>query len=336
MDSSGHGSWEYIMAIKNKGINDFRRSYKRAIIGHIIASHAVITLAVGATLVVTGIVHLSNPIFWAALMIAPSVSFVTIAIVLPASLAPMNNILAILMHRTGETTTLKPPISNAKNHTKTGFSAVVRAIQAADSSTPEADVSHRTEQMLTEALNHTSCGVILLDSDKNIISANRAAPITKGQDGIPIIALDFLDDIDIATWIQECEDGSINAERRWKRVSTDPRLVKNQRIFDVVASYEKGATTETVIVLIDQSEIYMPEEDDLNFIAFAAHELRGPITVIRGYLDVLGDEISDRLQGDEAELLNRLTISANRLSGYVNNILNVARFDRHHLQVHLH
>lgn len=38
---------------------------------------------------------------------------------------------------------------------------------------------------------------------------------------------------------------------------------------------------------IDKTDLYMPDEDDLNFIAFAAHELRGPITIIRGYLDVL-------------------------------------------------
>ena len=74
---------------------------------------------------------------------------------------------------------------------------------------------------------------------------------------------------------------------------------------------------------------------DLNFISFAAHELRGPITVIRGYLDIITEEFTDRLKGDEQQLLDRLTVSANRLSSYVDNILNVARFDRHHLKVHL-
>ena len=71
------------------------------------------------------------------------------------------------------------------------------------------------------------------------------------------------------------------------------------------------------------------------FIAFAAHELRGPITVIRGYLDILEQELHDRLRDDEPQLFNRLTVSANRLSSYINNILNVSKFDRHHLYVHL-
>lgn len=75
----------------------------------------------------------------------------------------------------------------------------------------------------------------------------------------------------------------------------------------------------------------MPDEDDLNFIAFAAHELRGPITIIRGYLDVLSLELEDKLSAQQAELFKRLIVSSNKLSGYVNNILNVSRFDRNRL-----
>lgn len=66
----------------------------------------------------------------------------------------------------------------------------------------------------------------------------------------------------------------------------------------------------------------------LDFIAFAAHELRGPITVIRGYLDVLGDELAPALKDDQGELFRRLVVCSNRLSGYINNILNTSRYDR--------
>ncbi|HRN90127.1 MAG TPA: HAMP domain-containing sensor histidine kinase, partial [Candidatus Saccharibacteria bacterium] len=110
---------------------------------------------------------------------------------------------------------------------------------------------------------------------------------------------------------------------------------EGRRLFDVIASYQKGAATETVLTLVDRTEIYTVDEEDLDFIAFAAHELRGPITVIRGYLDVLEDELSGVLQDDQHELFRRLTVSANRLSGYINNILNTSRYDRRHLNVHL-
>jgi two-component system phosphate regulon sensor histidine kinase PhoR/two-component system sensor histidine kinase VicK len=80
---------------------------------------------------------------------------------------------------------------------------------------------------------------------------------------------------------------------------------------------------------------YQEDEDNLNFIAFAAHELRGPITVIRGYLDVLQDELNDILEDDQRELFYRLSVSASRLSGYVNNILNTSRYDQRHLTLSL-
>ena len=326
------------MTKDNKGIGDFRRYYKNTIISRIVLSHLLIALAAGMVLVVADVLQFSSPLFWVIVCLLPSLSIVTLIFTMPAVSTSMDGILAALMHRTGEHTSLKPPSLNEKNYPKTGFRAVLQAIYSKDYEDEDDSDSEGSlsQNVLTEALNHTSCAVILLDSNKNIISANKAAPISKTQEGKPFIALDFIDDIDIMSWIKECDEGSINAERRWKRVATDTRFLKKRRYFDIVASYEKDAATETVIVMVDQSEAYSPEEDDLNFIAFAAHELRGPITVIRGYIDVLTDEMSDRLKGDEEELLSRLAVSANRLSGYVNNILNVAKFDRHHLQVHLH
>jgi len=88
-------------------------------------------------------------------------------------------------------------------------------------------------------------------------------------------------------------------------------------------------------MFFDRTDIYTPEEDDLDFISFAAHELRGPITVIRGYLDVLEDELQPVLQQDQAELMKRLIVTANRLSSYVNNILNASRYDRRHMKLRL-
>lgn len=50
---------------------------------------------------------------------------------------------------------------------------------------------------------------------------------------------------------------------------------------------------------------------------------------------MLEDELKDVLKDDQHELFHRLTVSANRLSGYINNILNTSRYDRRHLKVHL-
>ena len=50
---------------------------------------------------------------------------------------------------------------------------------------------------------------------------------------------------------------------------------------------------------------------------------------------MLEDELSDTIEADQRELFHRLTVSANRLSSYINNILNTSRYDRRHLNVTL-
>jgi two-component system phosphate regulon sensor histidine kinase PhoR/two-component system sensor histidine kinase VicK len=176
--------------------------------------------------------------------------------------------------------------------------------------------------------------LIALGADGTIAYASKTSPLVT-IDGILRPQLLFSNDNSLDTWLEECHTSAIKAEKSWRRIPSRPADEEDARIYDVYASYEKGAQYETILTLVDQTELYKDGEEDLNFIAFAAHELRGPITVIRGYLDVLEDELSDVLVDDQKELFRRLTVSANRLSGYINNILNTSRYDRRHLNVSL-
>jgi len=320
-----------------KSIRDFSLHYRKVLIWIVLGSQLAVIVAVGLIIFISGAASWQDPAVWTALAVSLGVGVVILMAFLPMITEPLYSILAALSHKTGELTTSTPPNPNSKSYQSTGFKAVLQAIYG-DDGTSDAEGKTKIDQagsILTDALNHTSSGVVILGPDKKIISANTAAPIGYTQEGEPFLALNFIEDEDIMAWLSRAEDKTINSENRWHRVSTDPRVMKRQRFFDIVASYEKGAAAETVIILIDQTNHYGPEEEDLNFIAFAAHELRGPITIIRGYLDVLNQELSDRLKGDEPELISRLIVSSSKLSSYVNNILNVAKFDRHHLRVHL-
>jgi signal transduction histidine kinase len=174
-----------------------------------------------------------------------------------------------------------------------------------------------------------------MNQNRAITYANKATPIKVDTNGVQSLELLFNDNDTIDLWWDECEKSAVHAEKTWPRIPNKLPNEEDRRFFDVIASYNKGAESEVVITLIDRTHLYSVGEEELDFIAFAAHELRGPITVIRGYLDVLQDELSDVLQDDQKELFKRLSVSANRLSGYINNILNTARFDRRHLKMHL-
>jgi signal transduction histidine kinase len=139
----------------------------------------------------------------------------------------------------------------------------------------------------------------------------------------------------LESWLKQCQESSVSGEKIWTRIPNVLPEEENCRYYDVLATFSKDSDYEVVLTLIDRTSIYAVSEEALNFIAFAAHELRGPITVIKGYLDVLEDELGPTLDADHNQLIGRLKVSANRLSTYINNILNTSRYDRRHLKVRL-
>lgn len=260
---------------------------------------------------------------------------------------PMKDLLAAIIHVAGEPTNTPPPNPNEKRYLKNGFKEVLQTIYSlASKNTTEQSTSESPKpantpittspsSMIEAALNETICGFVVMDHAHKITFANKAAPIEVGQDGSSSLTLLFNGDDTLEAWLKECEESAVHAEKTWSRVPDKLPQEEGRRFFDVIASYDKGAASEVVLTLIDRTQMYSIGEEELDFIAFAAHELRGPITVIRGYLDVLQDELKDVIQDDHKELFRRLTVSANRLSGYINNILNTSRYDRRHLKMHL-
>ncbi len=325
----------------SKTLRDYQNYYHRQVIGILVGILVILLVGLGILLHLTGAASVVTTSFWLIILVVMALGLVLFMIAMRIMARPLCELLAALSHKIGEPTTDTPPNPNSKHYEKTGFKTALQAVYEASPVEAVSDTglavtpSEAKTTFLTQSLNHTSCGVVILNSHKQVIFANGAAPIARDVDGENRLALDFLNEQTIDEWLEEVSHHDIKAERRWCRVATRPGFAKKTKIYDVIASYEKATAGETIIFLIDKTNHYLPEEEDLNFIAFAAHELRGPITVIRGYLDIIADEFAGRLQGDEQQLMDRLVVSANRLSSYIDNILNVSRFDRHHLKVHL-
>lgn len=254
--------------------------------------------------------------------------------------APMRNITSALTHISGEPTVVTPPNPNAEHFERDGLKPVLQLIYelaaSGKSDTPTESNAVATNALdIRVALDNTSAGFIVLDAKGDVLFANKKAPVHTDKDGKSIIDLIFEDEFDLRAWIKQCDETAVHAEHTWQRISNKLAGEEGRTVYDVSASYQKGSAAEVVVTLFDRSTIYLPEDEDLDFIAFAAHELRGPITVIRGYLDVLSDELEPKLEADQIELMKRLVVSSNRLSSYVNNILNASRYDRRHLKMHL-
>lgn len=278
---------------------------------------------------------------WIVIGVLVSMALVSTLIATVLAMRPVKELSSALVHVSGEPSNLTPPNMNdnyyARNKMRPLLKQIYDMASAPAGSSPVAS-SETTNSNLPDVvaqLNHTSTGLVMFNDAGEIIFANKSAPVFVDGTGKKSLELIFDVDQSIDQWLSERGDHDIHAEKSWRRIANKIAGEPDRRIFDVHVSYEKGSEAETIITLLDRTGEYLPEDDDLDFIAFAAHELRGPITVIRGYLDTLNDELLDVYNGDQQELFKRLIVSSNRLSGYVNNILNASRFDRRHLKIHL-
>jgi signal transduction histidine kinase len=319
-------------------VRDYWPRFKAKSLYLTILMQFAVTVVIGCALIAGGVLTTSIA-FW-IIMVAVLATTIGVNVILMTLLTlPFKDLTSALTHVSGEPTTVTPPNPNARHFERDGFKPLLQLIYKlaiGDGSEKQPEASDALPlQSITAALDNTSVGFIIMDGFGQVTYANAKAPVHDDPTGKKVIDLLFDDEFNLEAWLKECEQHAVHAEHTWKRVPNKITGEEDRKIYDVTASYQKGSNAEVVISLFDRSADYQPDDDNLDFIAFAAHELRGPITVIRGYLDVFGDEVGEKLDADQAELLKRLVVSANRLSGYINNILNASRYDRRHLKVHL-
>ena len=317
----------------------FWPTYKKRALILMLGVHAVLLL--GGVVLFVLFAHALSLQAWIAVAAFALVTLLLVTVLTLAILRPLLDLSNALVHVSGERSNRTPPNLNDSYYERNNLRPLLKLIYELASGQPTATPEGESAPKVTPAvdlpgqLNNTATGIVMLDGKGTVVYANKSAPVHTESDGHQVLDLIFDVDISLKEWIAQRGDHDIHAERTWRRIADKLTGEDGRRLFDVFVSYQKGSEAETIVTLFDRTDEYQPEDDDLDFIAFAAHELRGPITVIRGYLDTLNDELIDVTQADQKELFQRLIVSANRLSGYVNNILNASRFDRRHLKVHL-
>lgn len=230
---------------------------------------------------------------------------------------PQKIMLDIIINQSfGKQIAKNPQISKYKN---SGLGSVLAFLYSRDSKNP------KEEKPISEFsnLDESQVGIVVLDEKNKIVYKNVAAPNL--QD------LSFTNQITPQDWLDKIREHKIYDNKLWKRIPEIQKENKNQRFFDIEVDFRKSNQNRAILFFIEKSHDYLEDENDLNFIAFAAHELRGPITIIRGYLDILSAELENKISKQHKELFDRLIVSGNKLSGYINNILNVSRLDQNRL-----
>jgi signal transduction histidine kinase len=87
------------------------------------------------------------------------------------------------------------------------------------------------------------------------------------------------------------------------------------------------SAVEYVLTLTNLSKEKELEKLRLNFVTIAAHELRTPITYIKGYLSFLLDTAKKKLSREEQEFLEKAFVGTNNLAYLTENLLAVSNIE---------
>lgn len=222
---------------------------------------------------------------------------------------------------------------------------IVNRIYASVRGNPEAggQPSVTSDENLKLIFELLPAAVITLDSELRIKFANQTARSYLGnnprklEDALlkDVFNLSFSGATNFESWIAQAGQDQITATKLWQRVKLTTADNKVY-LFDMSAHYSKDEPhgMQVVIAMLDHTARYQSDEDALGFVALAVHELRTPITVLRGYIEVFQEELETKLTPELKGFMSKMDASAAQLSMFINNILNVSRAENNQLTLH--
>jgi len=200
---------------------------------------------------------------------------------------------------------------------------------------------------LNTVVSSVSDGIFVLDRERNLSFINKAAKKILGVKEDQVLNKKFAEMFTIL----DLENKEIPQEQLFpiKGVAEDeiilgpkdlkirPSSGKESLVRLTATEIKEGAKLGigSICVFQDLSQEKKLEEMRLDFVSIAAHELRTPITAIRGYLSILIEEVAGKLAPEERSWLEKAFVSTSNLSSLVENLLAVSRIELRTLKLEL-
>lgn len=188
--------------------------------------------------------------------------------------------------------------------------------------------------------------LFVLNKEQTIVFANQAAADylkrtgddLVGQSIHTVLDMSFSASPTFSKWLTDAKASKAVAGNTWERVKVNLSEERITRQFDLAAYYNRNNPEgfETMLVLFDHTAQYEQDDQALGFVALAVHELRSPVTMLRGYIEAFEEELDGKLSPELTDFMHKMKASAQKLSAFVNNILNVARIESDQLTLKLH
>lgn len=187
----------------------------------------------------------------------------------------------------------------------------------------------REKQRMHEMLTSMGEGVLGVGTDKKILLANpRFKEIFQVEE--EIISKEFVGIVG-ENLIKLIDRVLITEQELKEEFSWNDQII----VAHAAPIREKSDKLRGIIILIrDVTEVRRLDEMRKLFVANVSHELKTPLTAIRGYLEAILDGIVDdtKLQG---EYLTRVLAETNRMTRLVQEILNLSRLQSGQIEFNL-
>jgi signal transduction histidine kinase len=214
--------------------------------------------------------------------------------------------------------TVRSPISE--------YHALAAAVdRAATESAQHLTALSAERDAMATLVNVVSEGILQVGADGRVIQANPAAcrllGIPEDAVGQPLRAL--IRQAEVRGLLDRAMEGHIAGATE---VALDERrLLVSARPIAAGPAPETGDGNATVITFTDLTEVRRLEGVRRDFVANVSHELKTPLTSIRGYVETLMmDELPEDMKRQFLEVIQK---NAERLQGIVDDLLDLSRLE---------
>jgi two-component system phosphate regulon sensor histidine kinase PhoR len=170
-------------------------------------------------------------------------------------------------------------------------------------------------------------GVIAIDMGKNIISLNRAASELLEIDSSDAKGKSIFDVIRNTALLDFVTDTLAAEENRESEIALRAGGKKSLQIHGSVLRDAQGRAIGALVVLNDVTRIRQLESVRRDFVLNASHEIRTPVTSIKGFVETLLEGALDDRESLE-RFLGIIARHADRLNAIVEDLLSLSRIEQ--------
>lgn len=188
---------------------------------------------------------------------------------------------------------------------------------------------------LTSVTAHMADGAILLDPHGQMLFSNRAMQHMLGlKDSENDKTLERLFKKFEKVNLKENAIQCVTAEEpmQLSGVESDTNIY-NILFRHVAAEEHRRSIVGVLIFMRDITEETLLERSKSELVAVASHQLRTPLTAMRGNVEMLVDESYGKLNTEQHELLDDIQMSAIRLITMVNDMLDITKIEKGDLEM---